>query len=81
MNKSTRAITSVLMGSALALAGCSTGSDDDENDRAAQGGYGYAGGARVIAGPRVGIGRGGAVSTGASLRGGFGGIGGVSAGS
>ena len=82
MNKSTSAISLVLIGSALALAGCSSGSDDDdEDDRAARGGHGYVGGGRVIAGPRGGIGRGGAVSTGASARGGFWRIGGVSAGS
>jgi hypothetical protein len=81
MNKSTQAISLVLMGSALALAGCSSGSDDDEDDRAARSGHGYAGGARLIAGPRVGTGRGGIVGAGASARGGFGGIGGISAGS
>jgi hypothetical protein len=82
MNKSTKAISLVLMGSALAFAGCSSGSDDDEDGRDARGGHGYHGGAPgIIPGSRPEVGRGGAVSTGTSARGGFGGIGGVSGGS
>jgi hypothetical protein len=81
MNKSTKVISLVLMGSALALAGCSTRSDDDEDERTAQGGQGYRAGVPVMI-PRSGSGVGrGAVSTAPSARGGFGGTGAVSSGS
>jgi hypothetical protein len=81
MNKSTKAISLMLMGSALALAGCSTSRDDDDEDRAQRHGGVY-GGARVISpGFRGGTGGGTSVSTGASARGGFGGIGGFGSGS
>ena len=50
MNKSTKVISLVLMGSALALAGCSSRTDDEEEDRVGGGGgHGGYGGARVIA--------------------------------
>jgi hypothetical protein len=80
MNKSTKAISLVLMGSALALAGCSTGQDDDDKDRA-QGHGGVYGGARIVSPGFRGGGGGTSVSTGASARGGFGGIGGFGSGS
>ncbi len=80
MNKSTKAISLVLMGSALALAGCSSRTDEEEEDRVAQGGHHRHGGfiPVIIPGSRGGVSRGGSVSAGASARGGFGGIGGVS---
>ena len=80
MNKSTKAISLVLMGSALALAGCSSRTDEEEEDRVGNGGgHGVYTGGRVI-GSRV---RGGGVSVGSgvSARGGFGGIGGIGGGS
>jgi hypothetical protein len=81
MNKSTKAISLVLMGSALALAGCSSRSDDDEDDRTPRHGGVY-GGMRVISpGFRGGAGGSSSVSAGASARGGFGGIGGFGSGS
>ena len=78
MNKSTKVISLVLMGSALSLAGCARERDDEEENR---GGGGAHAGPRVIApvGIRGGMG-GGSVSSGASARGGFGGIGGVGVG-
>ena len=80
MNKSTKAISLVLMGSALALAGCSNWSDDDDDKDRAQGHGGGYGGARIVS-PGFRGGGGTAVSTGASARGGFGGIGGFGSGS
>jgi hypothetical protein len=84
MNKSTNAISLVLIGSALALAGCSSATDDDDNKRIGNnGGHGFYGGGRAIA-PGFGGGvRGGgrSVSAGPSARGGFGGTGGVHSGS
>jgi hypothetical protein len=82
MNKSTKAISLVLIGSALALAGCSNWSDDDD-EKSAQRHGGVYGGARVISpGFRGGTSGGGSsVSAGASARGGFGGIGGFGSGS
>jgi hypothetical protein len=71
------------MGSALALAGCSSRTDDEDDDRAGNSGSrGVYGGGRLIA-PRFGGGVGGRgpVSVSPSARGGFGGIGGVSSGS
>ncbi len=79
MNKSTQAISQILMGSVLALAGCSSGSDDAEDDRAAQGGHGYRGGVPVMI--RGGGARPGGVTSAPSVRGGFGGTGGISSGS
>ncbi len=70
MNKSTKSISLVLIGSALALAGCSPGSDDDE---ARHGGGAHAG-PYMRGGSRF-RGGGAAVGAGASARGGFGGIG------
>ncbi len=83
MNKSTKAISLVLMGSALALAGCSSRTDDDEDNRVGtNGGHGVYGGSRVIA-PRFGGGVSGgrSVSASPSVRGGFGGTGSVGIGS
>jgi hypothetical protein len=81
MNKSTKAISLVFMGSALALAGCSGWSDDDD-DNPTQHHGGVYGGTRVVSpGFRGGVGGGGSVSAGASARGGFGGIGGIGSGS
>jgi len=83
MNKSTKAISLVLMGSALALAGCSSRTDNEDDDRiGSNGSHGVYGGSRVIA-PRFGggVGGGGSVSAGPSARGGFGGTGGVGSGS
>ena len=80
MNKSTKAISLVLMGSALALAGCYSRTDDEENNRVGNStGHGVYGGGRFIA-PRFGGGVGGgrAVSAAPSVRGGFGGTGAVS---
>jgi hypothetical protein len=77
MNKSTKAISLVLMGSALALAGCSSRSDDeDEDDRTAAGTHGYRGGVPVMI-RGSGVGR-GSVSSAPSVRGGFGATGGIS---
>jgi hypothetical protein len=80
MNKSTTAISLVLMGSALALAGCSSRTDDDDNNRVRNNtGHGGYGGGRMIA-PVFGGGTGGgrAVSAAPSARGGFGGTGAIS---
>jgi hypothetical protein len=73
MNKSTKAISLVLMGSALALAGCSPRTDqDDEDNRVINGG----GHGVYTSGRPIGSGfRGGTVGSGASARGGFGGTG------
>jgi hypothetical protein len=83
MNKSTGAISLVLLGTTLALAGCSSDSDDEEGDWHAAGGQR----AHVVA-PIIrpgfrsgGFGGGGSVSSGPSARGGFGGIGSVGGGS
>ena len=84
MNKSTKAISLVLMGSALALAGCSSRTDDDDDNRVGNNrGHGVYGGSRVIAsGFGGGVrGGGGSVSAGPSARGGFGGTGGAGIGS
>ncbi len=80
---STKSISLVLMGSALVIAGCSSRSgDDEEDDGASHRTHGFHGGVPVIIrGAGGGVGRGAGVSTGSSVRGGFGGIGGVGAGS
>ena len=73
MRKSTAAISLVLLGTAVALAGCSRNEDDEE--RREGGGGGHVGG--VYHGARIGtgIGRtgGGTATAAPSVRGGFGG--------
>jgi hypothetical protein len=77
MNKSTTAISLVLMGSALALVGCSSRTDDDDNNRVGNStGHGGYGGGRMIA-PVFGGGTGGGRAVSAA-RGGFGGTGAIS---
>jgi hypothetical protein len=74
MRKSTGTVSLVLLGTALALSGCSSRSDDEE-DRQNAGGHGGYVGTHVGSGFRgVGTGRVGSVAT-PSVRGGFGGIG------
>jgi hypothetical protein len=79
MNKSTKAISLVLMGSALALAGCSSRTDDEQDDRVGNSsGHGvYTSGRPIGTGFRGGA----AVGSGASARRGFGGTGGIGGGS
>lgn len=74
MNRSTQAISLVLLGTALALSGCSQ-SEEDENQQ--EGGHGGHGG--VFVAPRIGgygAGRGVGTVGAPSARGGFGGTGG-----
>ena len=80
MNKSSGAISLVLLGTALALAGCSSQSDEEggdwSEDDGQQGHRGHV--VAPIVGPRFGGGLGGgrgSVGAVPSARGGFGGIG------
>ena len=82
MTKSTATISLVLLGTALALSGCSSRSEDEEQDRQGVGGHGGYVGTRI--GPTfrgTGSGRVGSVTATPSVRGGFGGIGSGGAGS
>jgi hypothetical protein len=74
MKKSTGTVSLVLLGTALALAGCSHSDDEDEEQQAA-GGHGVHSGTHFIPGIRTGGFRGSGRSTVAtpSVRGGFGG--------
>jgi hypothetical protein len=92
MNKSTKTISLVLIGSALTLAGCSSSEADlgvtfDEDEPQNQVNHGHTGGhlgagAGIYAASRIlgrGVGGGGMVGAGVSARGGFGAPGGFSA--
>ena len=82
MNKSTGAISLVLLGTALAMAGCSSPTDDEDDQQHGGGGHGGYVGTRVVPGFRgAGFGRGGVATAAPSARGGFGGIGSGGAGS
>ena len=65
MNKSSGAISLVLLGTALALAGCSSQSEEEEGDWPADGGQG--GRMRVVA-RSIGPGFGGGIGRGGSVR-------------
>ena len=76
MRKSTGTISLVLLGAAVALAGCSTSTDEDEEKQQVAGGHGGTAGAHYVPGFRVGgAGRGGTVTSTPSARAGFGGTG------
>ncbi len=76
MKKSTGAISLVLLGTALALAGCSSPSDDEDDPQQGGGGHGGHAGTHFVPVIRGGgFGRPGSVSATPSVRGGFGGIG------
>ena len=75
MRKSTGTISLVLLGTALAVAGCSSRTDEEEDDRRGTGGHGGYVGTHVGSGFRSGGVRGGSVAASPSARGGFGGIG------
>ena len=82
MNKSTGAISLVLLGTAMALAGCSSRSDEDEGDwQDPDAPRTHVGAPIVRPGLGGGFGRTGSVGATPSARGGFGGIGSVGAGS
>lgn len=74
MNKSTGTISLVLLGTALALSGCSSPAEEDEDVQNAGGHGGYVG-THYVPGSRLGAGGGGTVAATPSARAGFGGTG------
>src|SRR5262249_31525383 len=80
MRKSTGTISLVLLGTALTLAGCSSQTEEKDEQRQGAGGHGGSAGTRFVPGFRGGGFAGtGTTSATPSVRGGFGGIGSVSA--
>jgi hypothetical protein len=76
MRKSTGTISLVLLGTAMAVAGCSTRSEEEDDENQATAHRGGHAGVRYVPGFRVGgTGRGGTVTATPSARAGFGGTG------
>ena len=78
MDRSSKAITLALIGSALFLSGCDEPEDEDGEPNGQAAGARHHGGG-VFIGPRIGGGGAGGVATSPSARGGFGSTGSASA--